>query len=133
MEADPVEVWADADRMLQTLTNLIGNSIKFSAPGSEIRLHAGLNSDGQVQIEVHDQGRGIPAEKLDIIFERFQQVDASDSRAMGGTGLGLAICRSIVAEHGGRIWAESTPGKGSSFYVTLPAAHLADTNGPNRS
>jgi len=126
MEADPVEVWADADRILQTLTNLIGNSIKFSEPGSEIRLHAGLNRDQQVQIEVHDQGRGIPADKLDIIFERFQQVDASDARAMGGTGLGLAICRSIIAEHGGRIWAESSPGKGSSFFVTLPAAYSAN-------
>ncbi len=120
IESDPVEVWADGDRILQTLTNLIGNSIKFSTPSSEIRLRAHLNASEMVQIEVHDEGCGIPADKLDIIFERFQQGDASDSRAMGGTGLGLAICRSIVKEHGGDIWAESVAGKGSSFYLTLP-------------
>ncbi|HVJ08090.1 MAG TPA: PAS domain S-box protein [Acidisarcina sp.] len=125
IESDSVDVWADGDRILQTLTNLIGNSIKFSAPGGEIRLCARLNAKGMVQIEVHDEGRGIPADKLGIIFERFQQVDASDSRAMGGTGLGLAICRSIVKEHGGDIWAESVPDKGSSFYLTLPMPVVA--------
>ncbi len=70
--------------------------------------------------QIKDQGRGIPAEKLESIFERFQQVDASDSRERGGTGLGLAICRSIVQQHGGRIWAESTVGEGSTFFLTLP-------------
>jgi PAS domain S-box-containing protein len=69
---------------------------------------------------VKDQGRGIPADKLESIFERFQQVDASDSRHHDGTGLGLTICRSIVQQHGGEIWVESTPGKGSTFYFTLP-------------
>ncbi|MBW4494925.1 MAG: PAS domain S-box protein [Oscillatoria princeps RMCB-10] len=76
----------------------------------------------ELLIAVADQGRGIPAEKLDTIFERFQQVDSSDSRAFGGTGLGLAICRSIVHQHGGRIWAESTLGQGSTFCFTLPLA-----------
>ena len=70
---------------------------------------------------MQDQGRGIPPEKLQQIFERFQQVDASDSRVRGGTGLGLAICRSIVQQHGGRIWATSTPGNGSTFHFTLPS------------
>ncbi|WP_017721225.1 PAS domain S-box protein [Kamptonema formosum] len=74
----------------------------------------------ELLIAVADQGRGIPAEKLDTIFERFQQVDSSDSRAFGGTGLGLAICRTIVQQHGGRIWAESTLGHGSTFCFTLP-------------
>jgi len=69
---------------------------------------------------IQDQGRGIPAEKLETVFERFQQVDASDSREKGGTGLGLAICRQIVEQHGGRIWVESILGKGSTFYFTLP-------------
>ena len=74
-------------------------------------------------IEVKDQGRGIPEDKLQHIFERFTQVDASDSRAMGGTGLGLAICRSIISQHGGTIWATSRLGEGSTFHFTLPT-HL---------
>nr|WP_026735318.1 PAS domain S-box protein [Fischerella sp. PCC 9605] len=73
-----------------------------------------------VLFTVRDQGRGIPADKLESIFERFGQVDASDSRQKGGTGLGLAICRSILQHHGGQIWAESTLGEGSTFFFTLP-------------
>jgi two-component system sensor histidine kinase VicK len=69
---------------------------------------------------VEDHGRGIPPEKLEIIFDRFQQVDASDARMMGGTGLGLAICRTIIEQHGGRIWVESTAGQGSVFSFTVP-------------
>ena len=113
-------VWADPDRVLQTLTNLISNAIKFSPPGTEIHLRARRLDADEAEIQVRDQGRGIPEDKLESIFERFHQVDASDSRAMGGTGLGLAICRSIVNQHGGRIWATSTPGKGSIFHFTLP-------------
>nr|WP_263971645.1 ATP-binding protein [Leptolyngbya ohadii] len=69
---------------------------------------------------VKDQGRGIPAEKLELIFGRFQQVDSSDSREKGGTGLGLAICKNIVQQHGGHIWVESKLNQGSIFYFTLP-------------
>jgi DNA-binding NarL/FixJ family response regulator len=76
--------------------------------------------------KVQDQGRGIPEDKLETIFERFHQVDASDSRKKGGTGLGLAICRSIVQQHGGRIWVESTLGEGSCFYFTLPMRTVVD-------
>ena len=115
-----VHVWADQDRILQTLTNLISNAIKFSPAGSEIELTAKILDENEAFIEVRDQGRGIPQDKLENIFERFQQVDASDSRAMGGTGLGLAICRSIVTQHGGRIWATSEPGNGTTFHFTLP-------------
>jgi PAS domain S-box-containing protein len=118
--AHGVSVWADPDRILQTLSNLISNAIKFSSPGSEIHLTARNLDENEALIEVRDQGRGIPADKLEHIFERFQQGDASDSRAMGGTGLGLAICRSIVNQHGGRIWATSIFGQGTTFHFTLP-------------
>lgn len=123
LEAGDLAVWADTDRILQTLGNLITNAIKFSpqssAEPSFIHLRASELSPDEVLIEVQDHGRGIPEGKLQQIFERFQQVDASDSRARGGTGLGLAICRSIVEQHGGRIWATSTLGEGSTFHFTL--------------
>jgi PAS domain S-box-containing protein len=118
--ANGVNVWADPDRILQTLSNLLSNAIKFSPAGSEIHLTARYLDDGEALIEVQDQGSGIPADKLEHIFDRFRQGDASDSRAMGGTGLGLAICRSIVNQHGGRIWATSVEGKGTTFHFTLP-------------
>jgi len=118
--ANGVSVWADPDRILQTLNNLISNAIKFSPPGSEIHLTARNLDENEALIEVRDQGRGIPADKLEHIFERFQQGDASDSRALGGTGLGLAICRSIITQHGGRIWATSAPDQGTTFHFTLP-------------
>jgi len=118
--AHGVNVWADPDRILQTLNNLISNAIKFSPEGSEIHLTARNLDENEALIEVRDQGRGIPADKLEHIFDRFQQGDASDSRAMGGTGLGLAICRSIITQHGGRIWATSAPDQGTIFHFTLP-------------
>jgi PAS domain S-box-containing protein len=74
---------------------------------------------------ITDRGRGIPADKLEFIFEQFQQVDVSDSREKGGTGLGLAICKNIVQQHNGQIWVESTPGKGSTFYFTLPVEQVS--------
>ncbi|HTV13623.1 MAG TPA: ATP-binding protein, partial [Acidobacteriaceae bacterium] len=120
VEGLPIRLWIDQDRILQTLSNLVGNAIKFSPPGSEILLRAQRLNATEALLSVQDRGRGIPPEKLELIFERFQQVDASDSRAMGGAGLGLAICRNIVRQHGGRIWAESVPGQGSTFYFTVP-------------
>jgi signal transduction histidine kinase len=134
-----VEVWAAADAILQTLTNLLSNAIKFSPSGSTVWLSA-QSTDSiappiasssspssplfpptrAVLFSVKDQGRGIPPDKLETVFERFQQVDASDSRAKGGTGLGLAICRSIIEQQGGQIWVESSPEAGSTFFFTLP-------------
>jgi two-component system, OmpR family, sensor histidine kinase VicK len=124
--AHGVSVWADADRILQTLNNLLSNAIKFSPAGSEIHLTARNLDDSEAIIEVRDQGRGIPADKLEHIFDRFQQGDASDSRAMGGTGLGLAICRSIVNQHGGRIWATSVEGQGTTIHFTLPTKPITN-------
>ncbi|MBH8554631.1 GHKL domain-containing protein [Nostocaceae cyanobacterium CENA357] len=112
-------VWAAADAIIQTLANLLGNALKFSPNNSTITLNVQQQKD-RVLFQITDQGRGIPADKLETIFGRFQQVDASDSRTKGGTGLGLAICRSIIEQHGGQIWAESTVGVGSTFFFTLP-------------
>jgi PAS domain S-box-containing protein len=114
-------VLADPDRIVQTLTNLLGNAVKFSAAGSVVHLSAERTGD-EVHFRVQDSGRGIPDEKLESVFERFEQVDSSDARQKGGTGLGLAISRGIVERHGGRIWAESTFGAGTTMHVALPAA-----------
>ena len=114
-------VLADSDRIAQVLNNLIGNAIKFSPAGSVITLSAG--HDGHdVSFAVRDQGRGIPADKLEMVFERFAQVESGDKHELGGAGLGLAICRAIVLQHGGRIWAESEPGAGTTMRFVLPAA-----------
>ncbi len=112
-------VWVDFDRLIQTFTNLLGNAIKFSPSGSTIWFTASKQG-GQMLFQIRDCGRGIPADKLGIIFERFQQVDASDARHGEGTGLGLAICRSIIHQHGGQIWVESVLGQGSTFSCILP-------------
>ncbi|MCF2969830.1 PAS domain S-box protein [Synechococcus sp. Nb3U1] len=109
----------DPDLLIQVLTNLLSNAIKFSPSFGQIWVTA-ESTNQQLHICVQDQGRGIPSDKLEYIFERFQQVDASDSRQKGGSGLGLAICRLIVQQHGGRIWAESEPEKGSIFHILLP-------------
>ena len=119
-DAQPGALLADPDRVLQTLTNLISNAVKFSPAGGTVRVSS-VRCDDEVLFQVSDEGRGIPADKLETIFERFQQVDASDAREKGGTGLGLAICRTIVEQHGGRIWVESELGAGSTFSFVLPA------------
>lgn len=116
-----VEVWADYDAIVQTLTNLLSNAIKFSPPDSTISVMVEQYPD-HVLFQVSDQGRGIPADKLESIFGRFHQVDVSDSRQKGGTGLGLAICQSIIEQHGGRIWVESILGAGSTFFFTVPVS-----------
>ncbi|MCX7681602.1 MAG: GAF domain-containing protein [Anaerolineae bacterium] len=111
---------ADAGRIRQVLLNIVGNAAKFTERGF-IRLEAEATPT-EVIIKVSDSGIGIPQDKLTTIFEEFTQVDGSSTRAVGGTGLGLAISRNFVEMHGGRIWAESTVGKGSTFYVALPIA-----------
>lgn len=118
-DATQVEIAADPDRLLQVLTNLLSNAVKFSPPNSSVSVMLRPGITG-VTLSVIDHGRGIPADKLEAVFGRFQQVDASDSRQKGGSGLGLAICRTIVLQHSGRIWAERNPVRGSTFRVFLP-------------
>lgn len=113
-------IWADRDRILQALTNLMSNAIKFSTPDAGVTLRVILDREGQCIFQVCDRGRGIPEPKLNTIFERFQQVEPADSQQKGGTGLGLTICREIIKQHNSSIGVESTPGQGSIFAFTLP-------------
>lgn len=117
-------MWADPDRVEQTLVNLLSNAIKFSPTGATVSV-AAMPCDGWLTLRVTDEGRGIAGDQLEAIFERFVQIDASDRRDKGGTGLGLAICRTIVERHGGRIWAQREPGQGATFAFTLPLAETA--------
>lgn len=126
-------IYADRDRVRQILGNLLSNAIKYSPEGGEVVLQASvlrqppasappLPPEPALLISVRDQGIGIPPHELGRIFERFYRVDNSNTRRIGGTGLGLAITKALVELHGGRIWAESTPGEGSTFFFTLPIA-----------
>jgi len=114
-----LRVRADAPRLEQVLVNLIHNAVKFTKPGGEIVLLAQAD-EGGVRFAVRDTGVGISADDLSRIFERFYKSDRS--RAGGGTGLGLSIARHTVEAHGGRIWAESEEGRGSTFFFTIPVA-----------
>ena len=123
-QAEAISFDGDPDRMQQVLVNLLSNAIKFSPDGSTIRVVGGYDGDN-LMLRIEDAGRGVPADKLETIFDRFQQVEASDARQKGGTGLGLAICRSILAQHGGAIWAERNDANGSgragmTFSLRIP-------------
>ena len=141
-----VQLCADPDRLIQTLTNLLSNAIKFSPAGSTVEViaqqirsadteqiakelsetgkhavEAGLSvAKSLLLIRVKDSGQGIPSDKLEAIFDQFEQLNVSDANHQGGTGLGLAICRSIITQHRGEIWAQSKIGAGSTFLFTLP-------------
>ena len=112
MEADP-------DQMRQLVLHLGGNAVKFTPPGGAVTVFLSGSAD-EIALRVEDTGIGIPEAALERVFERFYQVDSSLARRYGGAGLGLAVCKSIVEWHGGRITAESAPGRGSSFTVVLP-------------
>jgi signal transduction histidine kinase/FixJ family two-component response regulator len=121
---DAVYFSADADRMLQVMTNLLSNAIKFSPAGSIVSVQ--INADAEsVYLKVIDRGRGVPADKLESIFNRFQQVESTDSSKKGGTGLGLAICRSIVLQHGGAIWAQVNQSEGQTVAGTTFCVQFA--------
>jgi PAS domain S-box-containing protein len=114
-------VFADPDKALQILTNLVSNAIKFSPSGTEIKVVAEPGAPGMVRFKIIDRGTGIALSDQNKIFEKFQQLDSSDIRKEGGTGLGLAICKALVEEHKGSIGLESTLGKGSTFWFELPS------------
>ncbi len=120
-DLDGTKVMGVRDRLIQVMVNLLSNAVKFSPRGSRVGIL--WRDDGTVAtIEVTDQGQGIPAEKLETVFEPFTQLASSITRDQGGAGLGLTISRDIVQALRGRIWVESEPGRGSRFYVELPLA-----------
>jgi len=121
VESLTTTISVDPDHITQALTNLLSNAIKFSSEGATVWIRA-IERETDVILSIRDHGRGIPSDKIETIFDRFQQVDSSDSRQRGGTGLGLAICKKIVQQHGGKIWVESTFGFGSTFFLTLPTS-----------
>jgi len=127
------QVYADADRVVQTLLNLLGNAIKFSHPGGCVTVRSEAKGEF-IEFAIRDDGRGIPEDRLEQVFSRFHQVDSSDAREKGGFGLGLSISRSIVERLGGRIWARNNTGAGATFLFTLPAHQPIDetTNGKSR-
>ena len=108
----------DGKRITQCLMNLAGNALKFTREG-RVEIRAELEGE-RLLFAVADTGIGIPADQIDSIFEEFRQADATVSRDFGGTGLGLSITRKLVELHGGRIWVESVPGKGSTFFFSIP-------------
>jgi signal transduction histidine kinase len=108
----------DERRLAQVFLNLVGNAIKFTDSG-EVVIEAAA-SNGAYTLSVRDTGPGIASTDQVKIFEEFQQADGSSTKKKGGTGLGLSIARRIVAMHGGRIWVESAPGSGSTFFVNVP-------------
>jgi signal transduction histidine kinase len=114
-------IFADAERVHQVLFNLLDNAVRFTPSGGRVRVTASRHN-GSVDVAVADTGPGIAPEHLPRLFDRFYRVDMARSREDGGTGIGLAIARSVVEAHGGRIWAESEPGKGSTFTFELPVA-----------
>ncbi|HEX6574776.1 MAG TPA: ATP-binding protein [Gemmatimonadaceae bacterium] len=116
---DLPDVMADRERFRQAISNLVGNAVKFSPSGTDILVRVAV-LDGEMVFSVGDRGMGMTAEQLAHAFDRFWQSSRTDRQ---GAGLGLAITKGIVEAHGGRIWAESSPGKGSTFYFTLPVAN----------
>jgi signal transduction histidine kinase len=120
LEADLPWVEADRDRIRQVLVNLLTNANEYCPPGAHVEVKA-RHADAEVEIDVIDDGPGIPEQQLEHIFERFTRGDAGETQRVGGTGLGLAISKSLVELHGGTVGADSVASAGSTFYIRLPA------------
>ena len=106
------------DKLDQIMTNLVSNAVKFSDEKKNLVISVEDKKD-HIQVDIKDEGHGIPKEQVETIFEKFHQVDSNMTREVGGTGLGLAITKHLVEAHGGKIWVDSTFGKGSTFSFTL--------------
>ncbi len=130
----PTYIYGDITRLRQILLNLVSNAIKFTSKNGKVSINVSVlateDENLQVLFGVRDTGIGIPADKIDKLFQSFSQVDASTAKTYGGTGLGLAICKNLVSLMGGKIWVESTSGKGSTFYFTIQTAKAASSDVP---
>lgn len=116
---DPVYIEMDKDKITQVLDNIISNALKYSPEGGEVTFHL-VEYEDKIEVQIKDDGVGIPKENLSQIFERFYRVDKARTRKLGGTGLGLAIAKEMIEAHGGKIWAKSNEGAGTTIYFTLP-------------
>ena len=123
---DRTPVYVDSMEIQQVLINLLDNALKYSPPGSPISI-VGRRSPGQVKVKVSNEGEGIPQEDVPKLFERFYRVKGRQARLIRGTGLGLAICKGIVEAHGGRIWVESSHGRGVTLGFSLPTSDAPQT------
>jgi signal transduction histidine kinase len=117
-------IQGDRDKLHRVLTNLIGNAIKFTSAGGAVLIETAAESNGFVQVCITDTGCGIPSHEHEKVFDKFFR-GATIPQEARGAGLGLAITKALVELHGGRIWLESTPGKGSRFFFSLPLTHPA--------
>jgi two-component system sensor histidine kinase/response regulator len=136
VEPDLPDVMADRDKLVQVLTNLVSNALKYSPPDTEVKVRA-AGTGASVQVDVIDHGIGLSAEEQSQLFSKFFRADRDEVRDAGGTGLGLYIAKSLVEMQGGALWVESEPGRGSTFSFSLPVATLQDdlrveTNGGGR-
>ena len=127
---DLPEIYADYEKIGRVLANLLSNAIKYSPPGSHVEIRSRLESNGQdiIRTWVRDEGIGIPEEDAPKIFDKFYRVSSHLGRGRPGSGLGLAICKAEIEAHRGRLWVESTPGRGSTFHFTLPVSKDRATN-----
>jgi signal transduction histidine kinase len=126
IDAEPgLMVMGDEDALEQVLLNLLANAVNHTSPDGTITITAN-RARGGIRLDVTDDGEGIDPQLQPRLFDRFVRADGARRRETGGTGLGLAICRSIVEEHGGRIWAENAPGGGARFSIELPALRIGD-------